>query len=176
MIVVPSTSFGLDRAFLADPGLSEIAFTFGNGFVSKGQKAEHVPSLDRFPGSRSPFSNPDGEFCSVVMLHEMAHFAASASLTIVDNGRGCSLIRNSRLSVISASQRDTYADSPIRTGSIAKPRYLKLAPRLASRSRVQSVTRELRVNTPLYQGWSGSVSYRVPEEAALGIDFERSRP
>lgn len=120
-------------AFEADPtGDPRIAFTFGNGFFLQGQRdpARNIP-LDRiFLGRRAFFAIDDPEFCSFIMLHEMAHFVGfPGGVLIGDNGRGW--FTDPEIGRLSANQRLHNADSyagfadECRTGNSAKPRYVK---------------------------------------------------
>lgn len=120
-------------AFEADPtGDPRVAFTFGNGFFLTGQTdpARNIP-LDRiFLGRRAFFAINDPEFCSFIMLHEMAHFVGFPGGEVIgDNGRGW--FTDQEIGRLSANQRLRNADSyagfadECRTGSSAKPRYVK---------------------------------------------------
>ncbi len=114
---------------MGDP---RIAFTFGNGFFLKGQKdpARNIP-LDRiFLGRRAFFAISDGEFCSFIMLHELAHFVGFIGQEVIgDNGRGW--FTDPQIAQLSVDQRLHNADSyagfadECRTGSSAKPRHVK---------------------------------------------------
>lgn len=119
--------------FEADPtGDPRVAFTFGSGFFLTGQKdpARNIP-LDRiFLGRRAFFAINDPEFCSFIMLHEMAHFVGFPGGEVIgDNGRGW--FTDPEIGGLSAKQRLRNADSyagfadECRTGSSAKPRYVK---------------------------------------------------
>lgn len=133
-LLMPSDFGGLGAgAFEADPtGNPRIAFTFGNGFFLKGQRdpVRNIP-LDRiFLGRRAFFAINDGEFCSFIMLHEMAHFVGFGAQELIgDNGRGW--FTDPEISRLPANQRLHNADSyagfadECRTGSSAKPRYVK---------------------------------------------------
>lgn len=120
-------------AFEADPtGDPRIAFTFGNGFFLTGQidPARNI-RLDRiFLGRRAFFAIDDPQFCSFIMLHEMAHFVGFQGGTFIgDNGRGW--FTDPEIGTLSPDQRLHNADSyagfadECRTGSSAKPPYVK---------------------------------------------------
>jgi peptidoglycan hydrolase-like protein with peptidoglycan-binding domain len=126
--------FGAIDAFDVDPTNAKIALTTGQGaFEPPLIDGEDNPARHIRLGLGFFAPNISDEFASFILVHELSHFTGRRDGEfIVDNGRGW--FDDIFIKPLSASQRLLNADSyasfaqECRTGSPAKPAFVKTAP------------------------------------------------
>lgn len=125
--------FGAIEAFDVDPNNAKIALTSGKGVFQPLKDGADNPARHIGLGLGFFAPNVTSDFAAFILIHELSHFTGRRDGEfIVDNGRGW--FDDTFIKPLSAAQRLLNADSyasfaqECRTGSSAKPAFVKTAP------------------------------------------------